>query len=109
MSAKNQLVCLWSGYAFFILYLLGIVVVAGFIPPRAPSLSGETVTAFFSERHGRVLVGMSICAFASALYVPWGVAILGEMLRMEKTRFPALSAVQVISAGLGRCSSRSRR
>jgi hypothetical protein len=101
MSAKNQLVCLWSGYAFFILYLLGIVVVAGFIPPRAPSLSGETVTAFFSERHGRVLVGMSICAFASALYVPWGVAILGEMLRMEKTRFPALSAVQVISAGLG--------
>ena len=101
MSTRNQLICLWSGYGFFILYLLGIVVVAGFIPPPAPSLSGEAIAAFFDQRHGRILVGMSICAFASALYVPWGVAILGQMLRMERTRFPALSVVQVISAGLG--------
>jgi MFS family permease len=101
MSTRNQLVCLWTGYAFFILYLLGIVVVAGFIPPPAPSMSGEQVAAFFDQRHGRILVGMSICAVASALYVPWGVAILGQMLRTEKSRFPALSAVQVISAGLG--------
>lgn len=101
MSTRNQLVCLWSGYAFFIVYLLGIVVVARFIPPPAPSLSADAVAAYFAQRHGRILVGMSICAFASALYVPWGVAILGEMLRMEKSRFPALSAVQVISAGLG--------
>lgn len=101
MSTRSQLVCLWSGYVFFILYLLGIVVVAGFIPPPAPSLSGEAIAAYFTQRHGRILVGMSICAFASALYVPWGVAILGAMLRVEKSRFPALSAVQVMSAGLG--------
>jgi hypothetical protein len=25
MSARIQLICLWSGYAFFVLYLLGIV------------------------------------------------------------------------------------
>jgi len=101
MNAKNQMICIWSGYAFFVLYLLGIVVVAGFIPPPAPSLSGQAVAAFFSQRHERVLVGMSICAFASALYVPWGVAIFVAMLRTEKTRFPAFSVVQVISAGLG--------
>ncbi|HEY1972736.1 MAG TPA: hypothetical protein VGH89_32640 [Pseudonocardia sp.] len=101
MSARIQSICLWSGYSFFILYLVGIVVVAGFIPPPAPSWSGEAIAAYFQQRQGRILIGMSICAFASALYVPWGVAIFGEMLRMERTRFAPLSVVQVISAGVG--------
>ena len=69
MTARNQLICLWSGYAFFVLYLLGIVVVAGFIPPPAPSLSGEAVAAFFDSTpwadfgrhvHLRVRVG-AVC------------------------------------------------
>lgn len=101
MSAKVRSICLWSGYAFFVLYLLGIVVVARFIPPPAPSWDPATIAAFFGEHRFRILLGMSICAFASALYVPWGVAIFGEMLRMEKTRFAPLSVIQVISAGLG--------
>jgi hypothetical protein len=32
MKTRNQLICLGSGYGFFVLYLLGSVVVAGFIP-----------------------------------------------------------------------------
>jgi hypothetical protein len=101
MSARIQSICLWSGYSFFVLYLVGIVAVAGFIPPPAPGWSSDAITAFFAERQLRVLVGMSICAFASALYVPWGVAIFGEMLSMERTRYAPLSMIQVISAGLG--------
>jgi hypothetical protein len=101
MDTRIQSLCMWSGYSFFVLYLIGIVVVAGFIPPPAPSWSGEAITAFFDGRQMRVLFGMSICAIASALYVPWGVSIYGEMLQMERTRFAPLSVVQVISAGLG--------
>lgn len=101
VNTRGQLICLYSGYAFFILYLVGIVVVAGFIPPPAPSWSPDAIAAFFNARRGRILIGMSICAFASALYLPWGVAVLGQMLRIEKSRFPALSVLQVISAGLG--------
>ncbi|TDO17952.1 hypothetical protein EV580_1131 [Mycobacterium sp. BK086] len=101
MNRRSQLVYLYSGYAFFVLYLFGIVVVAGFIPPPAPSWSPDAVMAFFDGRHVRILVGMSVCAFASALYLPWGVAVSGQMLRLERSRFPALSAVQAISAGLG--------
>lgn len=101
MTTKNQLICLSSGYAFFVLYLLGLVPVAGFIPPPAPDWGDSIVAAYFHDRHLRILAGMSICAVASALYVPWGVAIAGQMLRMEKGRFPALTAVQGISAGVG--------
>jgi hypothetical protein len=101
MKTRNQLVCLGSGYGFFVLYLLGLVVVAGFIPPPAPGWGDDAVAAYFHSRHLRILAGMSICAFASALYVPWGVAIAGQMLRAEKGRFPALTVVQVISAGVG--------
>lgn len=101
MNARVQSLCLWSGYAFFVLYLVGILLVAQFIPPPAPSWDGATIAAFFAEHRMRILVGMSICAFASALYIPWGVAIFGEMLRMERSRFAPLAAIQVISAGLG--------
>ncbi|BBY25832.1 hypothetical protein [Mycobacterium stomatepiae] len=101
MKTRNQLICLSSGYGFFVLYLLGLVPVAGFISPPAPDWGDNIVAAYFHARHFRILAGMSICAVASALYVPWGVAIAGQMLRMEKGRFPALTAVQAISAGAG--------
>lgn len=101
MNTRNQLICLWSGYAFFVLYLLGIVVVAGFIPPPHPDWGDDAIAAFFHDHHTRILLGMSICAVASALYVPWGVAIFGQMQRMEAGRFPAFSVVQGISAGIG--------
>jgi hypothetical protein len=101
MKTRNQLICLWSGYAFFVFYLLGLVMVAGFIPPPAPGWGDGVVAAYFHDRHLRILAGMSICAVASALYVPWGVAISGQMLRIEQGRYPALSVVQGISAGLG--------
>jgi MFS family permease len=101
MKTRNQLICLGAGYGFFVLYLLGLVVVAGFIPPPAPDWGDAFVAAYFHSRHLRILAGMSICAVASALYVPWGVVIAGQMLRIEKGRFPALTVVQGISAGIG--------
>ena len=101
MNTRIEKACLWSGYAFFVLYLLGIVVFAGFIPPPAPSWSGQAIADFFGQHQFRILVGMTICAFASVLYLPWGVSIFGEMLRMERSRFPLLSIIEVISAGLG--------
>src|SRR5581483_6395128 len=101
MNAKVRSICLWSGYSFFLFYLVGILVVARFIPPPAPSWDAATIAGYFTEHRFRILVGMSICAFASALYVPWGVAISGGMLRMETGRFAPLSVIQAISAGLG--------
>jgi hypothetical protein len=101
MTVRNQQISLWCGCGFFVLYLIGIVLVAGFIPPPAPSWNSDVLTAFFEARRVRILIGMSICAFAAALYIPWGVAILGQMLRIERARFPALSAVQGISAAAG--------
>jgi hypothetical protein len=44
---------------------------------------------------------MVVCAFASALYIPWGVAIFGVMHRVERTEIALLSIVQVLSAGVG--------
>jgi hypothetical protein len=101
MNTDTRKICLWSGYAFFVLYLIGIVAVAGFIPPPLPSLDAVATAAFFNARHARVLVGMSICAFASPLYLLWGVALFAQMFRLERPRFPALSAAQGISGGAG--------
>lgn len=100
MSSRSQLVCLWSGYAFFPLYLIGIVVIAGFIPPPSPNLSGEQIRALFEQHQLRIMVGMALCVMSSALYVPWTIALCGLMVRIDST-FPAYSLIQLISGALG--------
>jgi len=101
MNTKNQLICLWGGYAFFVFYLIGLILVAGFIPPPSPDLNAEEIAAIFNLHRWNILMGMSICVIASALYVPWSVAISGQMLRIEKARFAAFSYVQFLAGGVG--------
>jgi len=95
MDTRNESICLWSGFAFMPLYMLGFVVVAGFIPPPSPSLGADEIAAIFNGNHWSILAGMSICVVACGLYVPWSIAIFGQMLRVEKSRFPAFSYVQL--------------
>jgi hypothetical protein len=101
MQSKSQLVCLWSGYAFFPLYLLGIVVVAGFIPPPSPVLDGQAIVDLFEQGRTRILFGMLICIVASALFVPWSVAITAQMRRIEDGEFPVFTWVQALSGVAG--------
>lgn len=75
--------------------MIGFVFVAGFIPPPSPGLGAEQIAAYLDGNHWRILAGMSICVIACGLYVPWTVAIFGQMLRIEKGRFPALSYMQL--------------
>jgi hypothetical protein len=67
MPVRNQSICLWSGYGFFVLYLLGIVVVAGFIPPPWPSWGDDVVAAYF---HQRSMVALNDFAWISWI-VSW--------------------------------------
>lgn len=101
MGTKNQLICLWTGYAFFLLYLIGFVPIAGFIPPHSPSLNAEQIAAIFDAHRSAILWGMSISVIASALYAPWSVAVTGQMLRIETARFPAFSVLQCLVGGIG--------
>lgn len=104
LRTTNQKICLWLGYSFFLVYLLGFVVVANFIPPHTPTLGTAEIAEMFQDNKWRILVGQSICVIASALYVPWSVAIFSQLLRIETkrvARVPALSYLALTSGAIG--------
>lgn len=99
-DGDNLHLCLLGGWLFFPLYLIGIIFVARFIPPPAPTLSGEEITALFDLHQFRLLVAMAICVIATALYVPWSVALHGVMSKLEGGSRP-LALTQLASGAVG--------
>jgi hypothetical protein len=89
MSDKRvQLWCLYSVFGFVTLFLIGWVVLAGFVPPPSPADSAEHIAQLFRDRLLSIRIGLVLSIFASALLLPWGGAICAQMLRIEGQRAP---------------------
>jgi hypothetical protein len=99
MSATTQKACAWSGIGFMVLFLLGFWVIAGFVPPPSPHWDAQRIAAFFADDTDRIRLGLLINTTASALIVPWVVAITTQLRRIEGRRTP-LADVQLILGGL---------
>ncbi|HTK61615.1 MAG TPA: hypothetical protein VL595_04530 [Pseudonocardia sp.] len=85
MNARAQRLCAWSGVVCLVLFFLGFWVVAGFIPPPSPKLTGEQLSDLFTTDRVRIRIGMIVSIFASALLASWAAAISTQMRKMEGT------------------------
>jgi hypothetical protein len=83
MSNKDQWLCLWSGPVFLFMFLAGFWVLAGFVPPLAPSLTPAAVAALFTHNARMIRFGLIVAMTASALLVPWAAVISAQMTRMQ--------------------------
>ena len=89
MSDKRvQLLCVYSVFGFIAVFLVGWVLLAGFVPPPSPADSAQHIAAIYEQRLAGIRVGLVLCIFASALLLPWGGAICAQMLRIEGARAP---------------------
>ena len=91
MNARAQRLCAWSGVACLVLFFLGFWVIAGFIPPPSPKLTGEQLSELFTGDRIRIRIGMIVSLFASALLASWAAAITTQMRRMEGGAHTALA------------------
>jgi len=98
VEARVQRVLVWSGPAMVVLWVAAFVFIAGFFPPSAPSASADQIVDLYAERTGLIKLGMVISMAASALLVPWAVAISGQLKRIDGAR--ALADVQMVSCAL---------
>lgn len=83
MSRPVKLACAYSGYAFVVLFLVGFVPIAGFVPPPRPTETAAQIAARFHSDHDAIQIGMALCVLASALLLPWGAAVAEQMRRIE--------------------------
>jgi hypothetical protein len=83
MNRGGQLACVYCGYAFLVVFCLGFVGFAGFVPPPSPAASAEEIAEFFRADLGMIRVGLFITLFASAFLLAWGGAVSVQVKRLE--------------------------
>lgn len=84
MNTTAQRLCAWSGIACIVIFFVGFWLVAGFIPPPPPTLTGEQLAQLFTDDAVRIRLGMIISLMASALLASWSAAVTAQMLRMKR-------------------------
>ena len=95
---RVQRVLIWSGVGMIVVWLAAFVFVAGFIPPSPPSSTADAIVRLYNSNTVGIKLGMVIAMFGSALLVPFGVAVSGQLKRIDGSR--ALADVQMVSCAL---------
>jgi hypothetical protein len=98
MEAKVQRVMIWSGVGMIVLWLGAFVFIAGFIPPSAPTSSADTIVHLYQNHSIAIKLGLVLSMLGSALLVPYGVAISGQLKRIDGAK--SLADVQMVSSAL---------
>jgi len=95
---RVQRVLIWSGVGMVVVWLAAFVFVAGFIPPSPPGSTADAIVRLYNGNTVGIKLGMVIAMFGSALLVPFGVAVSGQLKRIDGAR--ALADVQMVSCAL---------
>jgi len=99
MHRKLHLATVWSGPAFFVLYLIAFGVIAGYLPPPSPALSAAQIQQLFDEDGQRIRLGLILGMIFCTLLFPFFGAFSMQIARIER-RMPILAAMQLAAATL---------
>jgi len=86
--------CAWSGPALVLLFFVGLVPLAGFIPPPAPSDSAQLIASWYQEHTTTIRIGVLVMVTGTAFNATFGSAIAVWTRRGEA--MPVLTYVQLI-------------
>lgn len=88
VNTASQLVCAWSSPAATVMWLVGFLALAGFVPPLSPDADALTIAAYYKENNLGVLAGLWFTMMGAALIGPFMVAISIQLKRIEGTICP---------------------
>lgn len=92
---NNHRACVWGGFGFAFLTLVGLLFVAGYVPPPTPSLSASEVSILYNDHVLRIRIGMIVLMFGSALYIPF-TALTALLIRNIEGHFGVISITQIL-------------
>ena len=94
-STANQRLMAYCGIASLIILLLGMWVIAGFVPPPGPNKTLEQIVALYTSHGVRIRFGLIVACAGVTLLGPWTVVIAIQMRRIEG-QFAPLALLQAI-------------
>ncbi len=82
-----------------VMFGLGFVVFARFLPPVPPSLDMNAVAALYQNNAVGIQIGMCVAMMGTAFLMPWVALISRQMLRIEGDMY--IWAATQLGAGIG--------
>jgi hypothetical protein len=83
------------GFASMAIILIGLWVIAGFVPPPSPNNSMMKTAEIYAHKTTRIRVGLIISLYGATLLMPWAVAITEQMKRIEGFKHHPLATAQM--------------
>jgi hypothetical protein len=75
--------CTWCGVVFLVLFALGLVALAQFIPPPRASDSAQKVAHLYSDHTNRLRAGLVLMMIAAGFTAPWTGVVSVQLKRIE--------------------------
>jgi len=98
MTRTIHLACIWSALVFVVLFGVGLIPLAHFVPPPSPTETADQIAALYRSHTTGIRIGMVIAQIGACLVVPWGVgiAVLTGRIRGVPIALPLLQIVAMI-------------
>ena len=91
-NAKTQLLFVWCGPAAMVMWLVGFLGFAGFVPPLSPSASAQEIQRFYQANATMIRVGLCFTIMGATLIGPFVAALSVQLKRIEGFHSPAANA-----------------
>lgn len=88
-----QYLCLCCGPLLALGFGFGFVLLGGYVPPPAPTLSATEIAGLYAANATPIRVGMFICILAMLLLTPWGIGL--ALRTPARTQSPTLFITQI--------------
>lgn len=96
----NQMLHTWCAPLYVLGILVGLVLLARFIPPPPAYLTADQVAALYQDHTLRIRIGLFLAMAFTSLLAPFSAVIAVQMMRREGHR-PVLSMTQLVNGAIG--------
>lgn len=101
MNMQTHRLSVWSGVVFMVLFSVGWVALARFLPPPSPNLGGTEIADFYRNNLFMIRLGLVLAQASLVFYLFWVVAIASQLKRIEGNS--AIMADAQLLGGVGGC------
>ena len=95
MNRNSQLLAVWSGPLFCLLFAIGLVALAQFIPPPTAHDTLAQIVALYGRHTDRLRAGLVLMLIAAAFFAPWSAVITVQLKRIEG-RYSPMAYTQLV-------------
>ena len=100
MSTRLQRACAWCGPLMTVVFFVGFIPLARFLPPPSPSASAAQIARMYADHVMGIRLGMFLVLIVAGLFLTFGVSITMQTRRIEGSRYPIMSYLQLPVMGL---------